>query len=64
MTLCKDLRCGLMTLKEFAKQMNKPESTIRTWKRRGDLPENLFKKIGGDVFIKTEKFKEWVEKDT
>lgn len=53
-----------MTLKEFAKQMNKPESTIRTWKRRGDLPENLFKKIGGDVFIKTEKFKEWVEKDT
>lgn len=63
MTLCKDLGCGLITLKEFAKQMNKPESTIRTWKRQGDLPENLFKKIGGDVFIKTEKFKEWVDNE-
>lgn len=63
MTLCNDLGVGLMTIKEFAKKMNKPESTIRTWRNRGDLPKELFKKIGGDVFIKTEKFKEWVASD-
>lgn len=50
-----------MTIKEFAQKMKKPESTIRTWKNRGDLPEELFKKIGGDVFIKVEKFKTWIE---
>lgn len=61
MTLCNNSEFGLMTLKEFSQKMKKPESTIRTWKRRGDLPEELFKKIGGDVFIKTEKFKEWIE---
>lgn len=52
---------GLMTLKEFAKEFNKPESTIRTWKRRGDLPPSLFIKIGGDIFIKTEEFKKLIE---
>lgn len=61
MTLCNNSEFGLMTIKEFAQKMKKPESTIRTWKNRGDLPEELFKKIGGDVFIKVEKFKTWIE---
>lgn len=55
---------GLMSLKDFAKELNKPESTIRTWKRRGELPSFLFKEIGGTVFVRSEKFKEWVEKDS
>ena len=63
MTECKDLMFGLMSLKEFAQKMKKPESTIRTWKRRGDIPEYLFKKIGGDVFIKINQFEKWVEEN-
>lgn len=61
MTLCNDFNLGLMSIKDLAKKMGKPESTIRTWKRRGDIPKDLFKKIGGDVFIKTKKFEEWIE---
>lgn len=52
-----------MTLKDLAKELNKPESTIRTWKRRGDLPLFIFKEIGGTVFVKADKFKEWIEKE-
>lgn len=63
MNECKDLMFGLITLKEFSKRLGKPESTIRTWKRRGDLPSFLFKKIGGDVFIKIKKFEKWVEEE-
>ena len=54
----------LMSIKDLAKDLNKPESTIRTWKRRGDIPSSLFKNIGGTVFIRVEKFKEWIEKDS
>ena len=52
----------LITLKEFAKKLNKPESTIRTWKSRGDIPKELFFTIGSSVFIKEDLFDEWVEK--
>ncbi len=54
----------LLTLKDFAKELNKPESTIRTWKRRGELPSFLFLEIGGTIFVKLEKFKKWVENDS
>lgn len=54
---------GLISIKKFADEMEKPESTIRTWKRRGDLPSFLFKKIGGDIFIKIERFKKWVDEE-
>jgi len=52
---------GLMTIKELAKELGKPESTVRTWKRRGDIPPYMFKEIGGTVFVKVEKLKEWLE---
>ncbi len=55
---------GLMTIKEFSKEIGKSESTVRTWKRRGELPPFLFLKIGGDIFIKIEKFKELVQNNT
>lgn len=63
MNECNNNMFGLITLKEFSKLMKKPESTIRTWKRRGDIPEYLFKKIGGDVFIKIKMFEKWVEEN-
>lgn len=55
---------NLLTLKELAKELGKPESTIRTWKRRGDLPSSIFKEIGGTVFVRAEKLKEWIDSDT
>lgn len=54
---------NLITIKDFAKELGKPESTIRTWILRGDIPSYLCKKIGGTVFIKKDKFAEWVDKE-
>lgn len=61
---CNNFMFGLMTIKDLAKELNKPESTINTWRRRGDLPSSLFKPIGGTIFVRVDRFKEWVEKDT
>lgn len=43
---------GLMKLKDFAKSINTPESTVRTWRRRKEIPENCFKVIGNTVFVR------------
>lgn len=55
---------GLISIKKFAEQMDKPLSTIKTWKRRGELPEYLFKKVGGEIFVRTERIQEWVDSDS
>ena len=55
---------GLISLQEFAKLLNKPESTIRTWKDRGKLPAFLFKKVAGTVFVRTNRIQEWVDSDS
>lgn len=52
---------GLMTIKDLAKELGKPESTVRTWKRRGNIPLSCFKEIGGTVFVRVEEFKKWVD---
>lgn len=49
---------GILSIKEFAKQLGKPESTIRTWKLRGDIPEICFVTIGSTVFVKVNQFME------
>ena len=43
---------GIIKLKEFAKMLGVPESTVRTWKRRGDIPKECFITIGVTVFVK------------
>ena len=55
---------GLISLEEFAKQLNTPTSTIRTWKQRGELPSFLFKKVGGTVFVRENRIQEWVDSDS
>lgn len=52
---------NLITIQELAKKLDKPVSTIRTWKIRGHIPENVFFKIGGSIFVKEDKFNQWVE---
>ncbi len=51
----------LMSLKDLAKELNKPESTIRTWRRRKDIPECIFVEIGGTVFVHVGRFQEWID---
>lgn len=55
---------GLITLNEFAKMLNKPITTVRTWKQRGELPSFLFKKVGGCVYVKESKIQEWIDSDS
>lgn len=47
---------GIVSIKDFAKQLGKPESTVRTWKLRGDIPNECFLTIGGTVFVKVNTF--------
>lgn len=53
---------GLLTIKEVANELKTKTSTVRTWKARGDLPENLFIKIGGTVYCKEDELKGWINK--
>ena len=54
----------IMKIKEFAIELNIPESTIRTWKRRGNIPAECFVVIGSTVFIKVEIFENWMMTQT
>lgn len=49
---------NILRLKEFAESIKVPESTVRTWKRRGDIPKNCFLIIGSTVFVKVDQFRE------
>lgn len=52
---------GILSIKDFAKQLGKPESTIRTWKRRGNIPPSCFFVIGTTVFIRINEIQQWIE---
>lgn len=54
----------LIPIKEFAAQLKKPVSTIKTWRRRKELPEYLFKKVGTEIYVRVERIKEWVDSDS
>ena len=51
---------NIMKLKDFAKEIGTPESTIRTWKRRGDIPKECFLIIGTTIFVKVVEFQQWI----
>ena len=52
---------GIIKLKELAKYLSVPESTVRTWKRRGNLPQNCFICIGGTVYAKVNEVQLWID---
>lgn len=55
---------GLISMKKFAEEyVHRPESTIRTWKRQGKLPEYLFKKTGRTVSVREHRIQEWIDSD-
>ena len=40
--------------------LNKPTSTIYSWRRNGNLPEYIFLKIGGCIFVRKDKFEKFI----
>lgn len=52
---------NLLTFKEFANLLKANPNTVKSWKKRGDIPSNIFFKIGGTLYIFQEKFEEWLE---
>lgn len=59
-----NFKVDLIPIKEFAAQLKKPVSTIKTWRRRKELPEYLFKKVGTEIYVRVERIKEWVDSDS
>ncbi len=53
---------GLMKIKVFATELGVPESTVYSWRRRGDIPSSCFKEIGGSIFVKIEETKKWLDR--
>lgn len=51
---------NLITIEDFAKEINKPKSTVYSWKDKGNIPLNCFKQIGGSWFVKVEEMKEFL----
>lgn len=51
---------NIMKLKDFAKEIKTPESTIRTWKRRGDIPDRCFKIIGTTIYVIVPEMQKWL----
>ncbi len=52
------LNFNILKIKDFAKEIGVAESTVRTWKRRGEIPESCFLVIGSTIFVKVDVFKE------
>lgn len=50
----------LMKIKAFADELQVPQSTVYSWKDRGDIPLSCFKQIGGTWFVKVKEIKEWL----
>lgn len=53
---------NLITFNEFTKRLKANPNTVKSWKRRGDLPPEIFFKIGGTLYILEDKFNEWIFK--
>ena len=53
---------GLMKIKAFAEELGVPQSTIYSWKDRGEIPLSCFKQIGGTWFVRVNEMREWLAK--
>ncbi len=53
---------NLITFNEFTKLLKANPNTVKSWKRRGDLPPEIFFKIGGTLYVLEDKFNDWITK--
>ncbi len=51
----------LLTFSEFCKILKANPNTVKTWRRRKDLPEKIFLKIGGTLYVIQEDFEKWIK---
>ena len=49
------------TFDEFCKVLKANPNTAKTWRRRKILPEKIFFKIGGTLYILKDSFEKWVK---
>lgn len=47
-----DINFNVMSVREFAKKINKPASTIYEWIRKSTIPDNCTKRVGKTIFVK------------
>ena len=52
---------NIMRIKDLAKQIGISDNTIRTWKRRGNIPKKCFMHVAGTVFVKVKEIQKWIE---
>ena len=52
---------NLIKFEDFCKSIKANQNTVKTWKRRKNLPEKIFFKIGGTLYILKDKFEQWIE---
>ena len=53
---------NLITFNEFTNLLKANPNTVKSWKRRGDLPPEIFFKIGGTLYVLEDKFNAWITK--
>ena len=53
---------NLITFNEFTKLLKANPNTVKSWKRRGDLPPEIFFKIDGTLYVLEDKFNNWITK--
>ncbi len=49
-----DLQFNILSIKDFAKAIGKPISTVYSWKRNGNIPDECFLQIGRCLFVRIE----------
>lgn len=54
---------NMITFKEFCTMLKANPNTVKTWKRRGNLPANIFFKIGGTQYVFLDKFEQWIKEE-
>lgn len=51
---------NVMSIRDFAKSIKKPASTIYEWRRAKKIPENCFKLIGKSIFVRVSEMMDFL----
>lgn len=54
-----EINLNVISIKDFAKKIKKPASTIYEWRRKKVIPENCFKLVAGSIFVKVSEMQEF-----
>jgi len=54
-----ELNLNVISIKDFAKKIKKPASTIYEWRRKGTIPPSCFKVLAGSIFVKVREMQEF-----